>query len=209
MSMTILATGTAPQTKSRTCSGLDSLILAATDDMRYLTCTTTESETSNSTTKTTPRRKLRSWNESFNVLVAYADIHGTTAVPVRYKEDTALANWVRYQQRNYDALSSDKRQKLESIGFQFGARNDRQWNIKFMLYQEHIRRQGAEIILRDAELSQWVSTQRSLYKKNLMRQDRRSKLESIGFVWQSTSTTTTGSNRSSSKKSVGNGPELS
>jgi hypothetical protein len=35
----------------------------------------------------------------------------------------------------------------------------------------------------DRSLSRWVETQRKLYANNKLRSDRRSKLESIGFVW--------------------------
>lgn len=136
------------------------------------------------------RKKIRSWDESFEALVVYAQEHGTTAVPVRYKKDTALANWVRYQQRNHDALSATRRKNLESIGFHFGARNDRTWNLKFERFQEYLeqesdRGKNTQTLIRDnVDLSQWVSTQRSLYKKDLLRDDRRAKLDGIGFCWQ-------------------------
>lgn len=129
-------------------------------------------------------RKLRTWQESFQALVSYKARHGNTNVPVRYPQDSALANWVRYQQRNQDSLPADKRQQLEGIGFQFGARNDRQWQTKFLRLKEYQEEYGRHAIIRDLELSQWVSTQRSLYKKNLLRVDRQDKLNVIGFVWQ-------------------------
>ena len=199
-----LANGTLPPAKSRTpCSGLDSLILAATADMRHFTlCPTSISEAKTMTSNDNGgRRVLRTWDDSFEALVAYAEVHGNTTVPVRYKEDTALANWVRYQQRN--ALSHERRQKLESIGFKFGGRNDRQWNNKFQRFQEHVLRHGAQAVLRDIELSQWVSTQRSLFKKNLMRQDRRAKLEGVGFFWQANNSNTVSSGNNKSKTSFG------
>jgi len=177
----------APVSKSHAgCSGLASLLLAATDDMRGLSCSKSKKPTTMATTNATKSlgsRKLRTWEASFDALVDYASEHGNTAIPVRYKKDKALANWVRYQQRNRDALPPEKRQKLESIGFLFGARNDHQWDTKFLRYQEHIQQHGPDATAQDLGLQQWASTQRALHKKDLLRTDRKEKLDTAGFLW--------------------------
>lgn len=149
------------------------------------TCTTTSATTSSSTKR--HQNKLRSWDDSFVLLCQYKDKVGHTNVPVRYKPDTALANWVRYQQRNFGQLTKERRAKLDAIGFQFGARNDRQWKDKFQRLRQYYQEDGfhtAGLFKYDVELSQWVSTQRTLYKKGLLRQDRLDLLDSIGFLWQ-------------------------
>lgn len=172
-------------------NGIDTLILAATDGMRdddsmaNTTLLSTEDHDNRSVSSNgSGGRKLRTWHESFQALVQYKERHGNTNVPVRYLEDSALANWVRYQQRNQESLPNEKRQRLKCIGFQFGARNDRQWDAKLQRLQEYQQEYGRHATVRDLELSQWVSTQRSLYKKNLLRADRQEKLDAIGFVWQ-------------------------
>lgn len=172
-------------------NGIDTLILAATDGMRdddstaNTTLLSTEDHDNRSVSSNgSGGRKLRTWHESFQALVQYKERHGNTNVPVRYPEDSALANWVRYQQRNQESLPNEKRQRLKSIGFQFGARNDRQWDAKLQRLQEYQQEYGRHATVRDLELSQWVSTQRSLYKKSLLRADRQEKLDAIGFVWQ-------------------------
>jgi Helicase associated domain len=164
--------------------GIESLILAAGINQKKQQQLEEQKKTQAST------RTLRTWDESFKALEEYKKRHGDCRVPVRYRGDTALANWVRYQQRNQDTLSDERRDKLIGMGFQFGARNDRQWNEKFkrlQAYQYELDSGSIPARSRDSELAQWVSTQRSLFKKNLLRQDRRQRLESIGFTWAANS----------------------
>jgi hypothetical protein len=70
------------------------------------------------------------WVERLSELAEYRKTHGHCNVPLRYRENTQLANWVRWQKLNYrwleegkpsPALSASRIQALESLGFKWTA----------------------------------------------------------------------------------------
>ncbi len=66
-----------------------------------------------------PLENQKSWEERFEELLEYKAKNGDCQVPVRFKENQQLATWVRTQRRNYKegTIDTDKKQKLENIGF--------------------------------------------------------------------------------------------
>ena len=65
--------------------------------------------------------KEAAWQEMYNRLVEYKDKKGDADVPQSYDEDPKLSKWVSTQRRTYKKgkLSSDRIEKLESIGFKW------------------------------------------------------------------------------------------
>lgn len=67
------------------------------------------------------------WDEQFQALRHFADVHGHTNVPSRYAPNRPLASWVRCQRRQYrnycagtsTTLTADRLKALEGLGFQF------------------------------------------------------------------------------------------
>jgi len=79
------------------------------------------------------------WEERYNQLLAFKAIKGHTRVPQLWRDNPQLANWVNDQRRQYmyrnrgikkHALTDDRIEKLESVGFEWkvlnsGRRKDR------------------------------------------------------------------------------------
>jgi len=143
------------------------------------------------------------WNEQFELLKQYKNHHGDCLVPKSYttRDGVHLGKWVdnqRLQYKNFQkgkksALTQERIEKLESIGFVWEVQS--QWNGQFKLLQQYKNDHGDCLVPRrcttsaGTNLGRWVNTQRQQYKKfeegkpSHMTQERIDKLESIGFVW--------------------------
>jgi hypothetical protein len=145
------------------------------------------------------------WNVMFERLKEYKEEHGNCLVPQRYEDDPQLGKWVSMQ-RTISILDDKAKQeridKLNSIGFVWSARQagrsskrDKMWNEKFKMLLQYKYEHGDCLVPqnyeKDPSLGRWVVTQRKLYANNKLRSDRRSKLESVGFVWVSGKSLTT------------------
>jgi hypothetical protein len=143
------------------------------------------------------KKKPRTWDESFRALVAYKEIHGNCKVPVTYQDDLGLGHWVCDQRRwRCTKLSQDQRDRLDQLGFHWETkqeRDNRLWDEKFQKVREY-RREHLDCCVprnykQDPELGTWVNYQRTLHSQGRLRQDRETKLESIGFTWSKSSGT--------------------
>eukprot|EP00978_Attheya_sp_CCMP212_P009606 scaffold22774_cov55-Attheya_sp.AAC.7 len=136
--------------------------------------------------------KYSSWAERFKELVDFKKINGHTNVPQLFGP---LGTWVRYQRMQYrflkegkhSRLTSDKRDTLESIGFEFKA--PPRWDAQFEELVDFKKINGhTNVPQSSGPLGQWVNTQRRSFcllkqgKHSPLTSDRREKLESIGFV---------------------------
>ena len=63
------------------------------------------------------------WEAGFSALKAYKQAKGDCSVPKGYKtaDGLQLGTWVKWQRRNRDSLSADRKQRLEAIGFVWGS----------------------------------------------------------------------------------------
>mmetsp|Transcript_22786 Transcript_22786/g.42943 ORF Transcript_22786/g.42943 Transcript_22786/m.42943 type:complete len:163 (-) Transcript_22786:212-700(-) len=76
------------------------------------------------------RRGEQSWEDSFGLLLQYRQETGSCRVSHHYKADFHLGSWVAVQRKDYKLLVADKpsrlthdrAQRLESIGFEWVAR---------------------------------------------------------------------------------------
>mmetsp|Transcript_33423 Transcript_33423/g.49829 ORF Transcript_33423/g.49829 Transcript_33423/m.49829 type:complete len:357 (-) Transcript_33423:642-1712(-) len=65
------------------------------------------------------------WNKRISQLIEFRDIHGHCVVPIHYRENLQLANWVSTQRKNYRrrakgkkcALTEDRIRQLDELGF--------------------------------------------------------------------------------------------
>jgi hypothetical protein len=107
-------------------------------------------------------------------------------VPAKHKEEGyAVGGWVTKQRSNKEALPSERRQRLEDLGFVWDARNDA-WEEGFSKLQQFKKREGhCKVPAKHKEagygLGGWVNAQRS--KKEVMPAERRQRLDDLGFVW--------------------------
>ena len=56
----------------------------------------------------TRKRKSRSWDESFQLLLDYKQKHGNCNVPYKYEQDPSLYSWVARQRFKMDMLSKEQ-----------------------------------------------------------------------------------------------------
>jgi hypothetical protein len=145
------------------------------------------------------------WNERYARLQGYLEEHGNTNVPQKYEPDLELGTWVANQRRRYNQgkLRADRQQLLQKLGFNFLTRGgkkpanpvinkayDAQWERMFQQLVKFKNEHGhTNVVQNSGELGMWVSTQRRYFHKKIwipgmgMREDRKEKLDSIGFEW--------------------------
>lgn len=127
-----------------------------------------------------------SWDHWHGLLKCYRHRNGNANVPVRYFEkDYALGRWVNTQRSNIKSLSVEKKRRLDSLGFIWQV-HDAQWELGFSRLRKYYERNGdcnvsAKYIDDKFKLGQWVTVQRTNYDS--LSEDRRGRLEEIGFDW--------------------------
>ena len=134
------------------------------------------------------------WNENCQQLEQYVANNGSARVPRGFttKEGVKLGQWVSRQRKTKEALSDDRRKRLESFsGWTWDLFAD-QWNQAFLHLQEYVRANGsAEVPHRfttnnGLKLGAWVGTQRR--NKESLSNERRNALESLeGWAWDARS----------------------
>lgn len=128
------------------------------------------------------------WEEGFNKLLQFKKLQGHCKVPARHKTDGFnLGGWVLTQRQTEDAMSLERRQRLDEIGFvwdPFASAWDRGFS-KLVLFKEVAGHCQVPVTQKvdGFKLGSWVSNQRS--NKDTMSSDRRQKLDKIGFIWNS------------------------
>ena len=74
---------------------------------------------------------MKSWNERFEELKSYKALKGNCNVPIRYKENPSLGQWVSTQRQEYGAkrkgtktnITQDRISALEEVGFVWSLRD--------------------------------------------------------------------------------------
>jgi len=143
----------------------------------------------------------RSWNQRFEELRAFSQIHGH----LDPNEPKALTNWIRNQRTQYRYMHQENKKhlcfltperinRLESLGFIWNPREIK-WKRMFMQLVEYNNRFGHLNVPsrweENRKLSQWVSSQRIKYKARQkgrkigesIKDEQIDMLNSIGFCW--------------------------
>jgi hypothetical protein len=134
------------------------------------------------------------WDTMYEQLVKFRQEHSHTEVP--RKKNASLAEWCLKQRgkMRQNKLPPDRRGRMEEIGFDFelqSEKNERIWNSKLERLKKYKRKHGNCLVpsknalnhVEDAELSIWVTHQRTGYKRGTIPSHRITKLEEVGFVW--------------------------
>jgi Helicase associated domain len=130
----------------------------------------------------------RQWLDIFERLKEYRMRHQSTLVPKNCELDPQLGEWVQRQRKLYNKqdLSQKRIDRLNSIDFVWDPQQE-QWLKMIAKLKEYQKKHGTTMVpsnyADDPELGYWVSTQRKLYRRNALSQDRLASLEDIGFVW--------------------------
>eukprot|EP00978_Attheya_sp_CCMP212_P032001 scaffold122974_cov53-Attheya_sp.AAC.3 len=140
------------------------------------------------------KRKYPSWDDRFQELVNFKKINGHTNV---HWEFGPLGTWVNTQrtqycllrEEKYTPLTIDRVEKLERIGFTLICRTT--WDQRFQELVDFKKINGhTNVPQKSGQLGNWVDTQRRAFrqlkegKHTPLANDRREKLNSIGFTFK-------------------------
>jgi len=130
------------------------------------------------------------WEEGFNHIKVYANTHGHCRVPGNYKSTDGfkLGSWVNYQRSIKDALSLDRRERLEALNGWVWDILEFQWEEGFKYLRAYSDEHGHSEVpdtyktINGYRLGEWVGKQRT--KRNTMSPERQERLEALnGWVW--------------------------
>ncbi|MEU9806882.1 Helicase associated domain protein [Mycobacterium sp. NPDC050853] len=132
------------------------------------------------------------WEFWYGLLERYADDNGTAQVPVGYViEGYALGSWASVQRSLHanNALSEDRSVQLERLaGWTWDLLADR-WSMWMGFMHQFVTEFGhanvpVPYMVGEYNLRSWVATQRGLYKRGEVPEDRVRELETLpGWVW--------------------------
>lgn len=135
----------------------------------------------------------------YRELETYTREHGNTHVP-RTHANTKLASWVWIQRQrrkgtynrkgNLDLLTAEQTSLLDKLGFRWDP-HDEKWAELFEQLKRFMEQHGhcevGQVEGEQNELSRWVSSQRNHNSSAKLQAERKAKLDSIGFKWNSES----------------------
>lgn len=133
----------------------------------------------------------RRWRESFEQLKEYHAKHGDADVPSRWKEDPRLASWVAFQRarRKQGELAGEEIQSLDELGFTWKCREVGTWEDRLAEVVAYKVKHGhcdiPTVFAENPRLGRFVNSMRSQRNRGTLSQDRITRLEAVGFVWES------------------------
>lgn len=153
---------------------------------------------------------MKSWNERFEELKKYKAEKGDCNVPIRYRDNPSLGQWVSTQRQEYGAKVKGRRSNttlerikaLEDIGFQWFLRDTskmaprKSWEAHFQSLVSFKEKHGhCDVRVRSKQhptgsLGRWVEKQRHHYNtrreglESKITDEQIQKLEDLGFKWR-------------------------
>ncbi len=153
---------------------------------------------------------MKSWNERFEELKSYKAEKGNCNVPIRYKGNPSLGQWVSTQRQEYGAkkkgtksnITEERIKALEEVGFVWSLRDTskmaprKSWDAHYQSLVEFKEKNGhCDVRVRSKQhptgsLGRWVEKQRHHYNSREETTDSKitaeqiRKLEDLGFKWR-------------------------
>ncbi len=133
------------------------------------------------------------WEQKFELTKKFYEINGNLNIPAAYmtEDGTALGAWLRGVKNQYRGgnLSSERVEKLESIGVEWESVLARNWANYYELAKKYFDEHGdlnvnAHYEINGVKLGTWISSQRESYKKGRLSDEQINKLNEIGMSWQ-------------------------
>jgi Helicase associated domain len=129
------------------------------------------------------------WEEGFEHFQAYASEFKNCRVPIQYQSPDGyrLGKWVSVQRLSRDGLSSDRKNRLDELGFDWDPL-DTGWEIGFEHLEAYVKefrhcRVPVEYKTPDGyRLGQWASFQR--VSQDRLPDKGKAQLNTLGFVWR-------------------------
>ncbi|MBL8829670.1 MAG: Helicase associated domain protein, partial [Planctomycetaceae bacterium] len=139
--------------------------------------------------------RIATWEDRFANLCDFKARYGHTRVPVKWKDNPDLGQWVvsqRYKRRK-GRLRPEYEHRLDGIGFEWNVPRaipgPDVWESKFKAFLEYRSTTGRSDFSRDDQthraLAAWVQDQRGLKRRGKLAPDRERRLDEIGFPWDS------------------------
>jgi len=145
-----------------------------------------------------------SWNAMLYQLLLYKAIRGDLNVPINDTSHRLLYNWILTQRKHYKLyqenktsstfLNADRIAVLDAIDFQWNIRGESFWQKHFESLTTYKAEHGdvrvPRLYAKNPKLGEWVTDQRRQWKfkmegkSNQMSDERKTKLDEIGFVWK-------------------------
>mmetsp|Transcript_1702 Transcript_1702/g.3728 ORF Transcript_1702/g.3728 Transcript_1702/m.3728 type:complete len:541 (+) Transcript_1702:133-1755(+) len=145
-----------------------------------------------------------SWNVMLYQLLLYKAQRGDLNIPHNDTSYRLLYNWVQTQRKHFKLyqenktsstfLNADRIAVLDAIDFQWNVRGDTFWQKNFDSLVKYKNEHGdvrvPRLYAKNPKLGEWVTDQRRQWKSkmegkpNLMTDERKAKLDEIGFVWK-------------------------
>ena len=130
------------------------------------------------------------WNKRYEELKYFKSLYGHTNVPCKYENNKELGYWVKNQRQFYrkNILDSNRIFLLNILEFEWIRRETSiklSWAERYKEYEMYTARFGNGLVpQRSGPLGKWVQKQRDLYRKNLIKKERKELLELVNFVWE-------------------------
>lgn len=130
------------------------------------------------------------WAERYDLVAKYASRERHSRVPQGHIEDgVALGSWVAVQRQKRDALTPERRTKLENLPGWTWSPHDARWDTMHELLRDYIEEHGTSRVPYDrsykgTKLGNWLSLQRSNYAQGKLSTERQHRLEKLtGWKW--------------------------
>jgi superfamily II DNA or RNA helicase len=136
------------------------------------------------------------WERMFVELLEFKKKHGHVNVPQKSRKYPKLAAWVakqRFDKKKKRAVLAGRADRLDELGFTWAFSPVATWEQRFdelVAYrQAHGDCKVPQHWKENKQLGKWVNTQRTQLKRGKLSAERKAKLDSIGFVWDTKSKT--------------------
>ena len=124
------------------------------------------------------------WEKRFAELLQYKEQHGDCNVPQKWAENKKLGSWVTTQRSRRERLPEERQSRLTALGFDWNP-NFTAWEKRFAELLQYKEQHGdcnvPDKSIEYKQLGTWVREQKTNAKKGNLTDERRRRLEAIGF----------------------------
>jgi hypothetical protein len=138
--------------------------------------------------KRTTRNQDARWERHFVELLAFHKQHGHYRANRKIPDQKELAVWILNQRRfqRKGKLRPDRQKRLEEAGLQWKAPSlawDRRYAQLVAFKNQHGHCDVPSLWPENPQLASWVHIQRQKRKHGILKEERRCKLDDLGFTW--------------------------
>lgn len=130
------------------------------------------------------------WRQMYKELQEFYQERGHSRVPQKWPENPKLSNWILVQRRTYGEgkMKEDRLRKLEALEFVWDFKEvyEEQWEDKYKALLRFVAENGhckPPLTHTVDNLGSWVDRQRTMNNKGKLPEQRKKKLDEVGFIW--------------------------